>query len=90
MTGVRIVILLLCASSAVHVSCGGAVGQCVASSGSVDSCKVDWTRDECAEWDDMEVNGASWSWTRDSCGSRGFTVECPDGTFLRPEQADLC
>jgi hypothetical protein len=50
----------------------------------VDECKEDWDKDECQEWDDLEFNDANWSWHRgDSCDDRSFSVEYPDGSFVK-------
>ncbi len=58
-------------------------GACVGTGGLVDECKEDWTRGECAEWDDEEVNGASWSFhAASSCDALGYSVECADGSFV--------
>lgn len=72
---------------AVSLACGdSATGTCVSSGGIVDSCKPDFTRGECDEWDDLMVNGASWSFSRKSCPKRGFPVECSeDATHVRSE-----
>ncbi len=35
-------------------------------------CKDDWTKDECNEWNDLEVNGVSWTFHRgQTCDERG-------------------
>ena len=35
-------------------------------------CKDGWTKDECQEWDDLEVNGVSWTYHRgQTCEERG-------------------
>lgn len=58
-------------------------GACVGTGGIVDECKEDWTQGECAEWDDEEVNGATWTFhAASSCDDLGYGVECPDGSFV--------
>lgn len=62
-------------------------GTCVGSGGDVllaPECKNNWTRSECQEWDDMEVNGADWEYKSGTCESQGFTEECSDGSFRYP------
>ena len=35
-------------------------------------CKDGWTQDECDEWDDLEVNGVSWTFHKgQTCEERG-------------------
>jgi hypothetical protein len=35
-------------------------------------CKDDWTKKECEEWDDMQVNGVSWTFhPGQTCEERG-------------------
>ena len=35
-------------------------------------CKDGWTKDECDEWDDLEVNGVSWHFHKgQTCEERG-------------------
>ena len=35
-------------------------------------CKDGWTKDECEEWDDLEVNGVSWNFYKgQTCEERG-------------------
>ena len=35
-------------------------------------CKDGWTKEECEEWDDLEVNGVSWTFHRgQTCDERG-------------------
>jgi hypothetical protein len=35
-------------------------------------CKDGWTKAECEEWDDLEVNGVSWTFYRgQTCDERG-------------------
>lgn len=76
------VVLVLSGAAVTGLCCGGS-GSCVASAGIVDECKQDWTRAECAEWDDIGVNGATWTWSGRSCESRGFDVQCSDGSYVR-------
>lgn len=67
-------------------SCGGA-GSCVGSGGDVllsPVCKNGWTRAECQEWDDMEVNGANWDFKGGTCERLGYTDRCSDGSFRLP------
>ncbi len=71
-------------------ACHGS-GVCVSSGGSVDTCKEDWSWDDCDEFNSAKVNGADWSWTQDqTCDERGFTEMCPDGTYVMPEDEDVC
>lgn len=71
------------------VGCGP--GLCEGTGGDVDECKEGWSKDECAEWDDLEVNGADWTFHGSgTCDGLGYTTECPDGSWLRPEDAGLC
>ncbi len=73
--------LIVCAL--LFISCSS-TGACVGTGGIVDECKEDWDKDECQEWDDLEVNDANWSWHRgDSCDDRGYSVKCPDGSFVK-------
>lgn len=63
-------------------------GACVASGGSIlDSpeCMNDWTRGECEEWDDMEVNDANWDFhPLRGCEGLGYVEECSYGSFRLP------
>ena len=62
-------------------------GTCVGSGGDVllaPECKNNWTRSECREWDDMEVNGANWNYKGGTCEGQGFTDRCPDGSYRYP------
>jgi len=35
-------------------------------------CKDGWTREECEEWDDLEINGVSWTFHKgQTCEERG-------------------
>jgi hypothetical protein len=72
---------------AVGASCDGtAVGTCVSSGGIVDSCKPDFTKGECEEWDDEMVNGGDWTFSKKSCPTRGFPVKCEyDATHVRTQ-----
>jgi hypothetical protein len=70
-------------------SLGGcsSTGTCVGSGGDIllsPVCKNYWTRSECREWDDMEVNGANWEYKGGTCERQGFTDECSDGSFRYP------
>jgi hypothetical protein len=52
----------------------GGTGVCTGFSAEYNStyCKDGWTQDECAEWDDLEVNGVSWTFHRgQTCDERG-------------------
>jgi hypothetical protein len=60
----------------------GASGVCISEGGNVDECKEDWSSDECAEWDDLEVNGASWSFSGGTCEDHGFSEQCSDGSWV--------
>ena len=68
------------AVAALASGCGA--GSCEASGGIVDECKDGWTRDECDEWDDIEVNGAGWEYSGKSCEDLGYDVECDDGSWV--------
>lgn len=71
------------------VGCGP--GLCEGTGGIVDECKEGWSRAECEEWDEEEVNGASWTYHgAGTCEGRGYSVECPDGSWVLPQDADLC
>lgn len=62
-------------------------GSCVGSGGDVllsPVCKNDWTRAECREWDEMEVNSANWDFSQRTCERQGFTDRCSDGSFRLP------
>ena len=76
-------------ASVLLVGCGP--GLCEGTGGIVDECKQGWSRAECDEWDELEVNGASWTYHGSgTCEGRGYTAECSDGSWLRPEDAGLC
>jgi len=45
---------------------------------------VYWTRAECREWDEMEVNSASWDFSPRTCERQGFTDHCSDGSLRLP------
>lgn len=81
---VRILFITI-SSTAIVLSCSeDKAGTCVSSGGIVDSCKPNFTRGECEEWNDESVNGANWSFSTTSCASRGFTVKCSeDATHVR-------
>ena len=62
-------------------------GSCVGSGGDVllsTACKNAWTRAECREWDEMEVNSANWDFSQRTCERQGFTDRCSDGSFRLP------
>ena len=62
-------------------------GSCVGLGGDVllsPVCKNDWTRAECREWDEMEVNSANWGFSQRACERQGFTDRCADGSFRLP------
>jgi hypothetical protein len=62
-------------------------GSCVGSGGDVllsPVCKNDWTRAECREWDEMEVNSANWGFSQRTCERQGFTDRCSDGSSRLP------
>ncbi len=67
-------------------ACSG-TGSCVGSGGDVllsPVCKNDWIRAECREWDEMEVNDASWNFNSRTCERQGYTDRCSDGSFRPP------
>lgn len=78
-------IVILC--SLILSSCSG-TGSCVGVGGDIlfsPVCKNDWTRGECQEWDDMQVNGAEWSYMGgETCEDLGYTDRCSDGSFRLP------
>ncbi|NIS81226.1 MAG: hypothetical protein GTO14_13715 [Anaerolineales bacterium] len=78
-------LILLCTT--ILASCGGP-GACVGSGGDVLSspvCKDGWTRDECQEWDDMEINDADWNFRSGrTCERLGYTERCSDGSYRLP------
>lgn len=52
----------------------GSTGVCTGYSAEYNStyCKDGWTKDECEEWDALEVNGVSWTFHRgQTCDDRG-------------------
>jgi hypothetical protein len=58
--------------------CGGGVGACDGFSTVLERryCQDNFSADECAEYDEMEVNGASWTFHEgQTCADRG----CPGG-----------
>ena len=78
------IIVGLLTGLAYGASCDSAVGSCVSSGGIVDTCKPDWTREECEEWDAEGINDADWTFSRKDCDERGFTVKCEyDETRVR-------
>jgi hypothetical protein len=75
-------ITVVATTLATLTACGGS-GLCEGTGGIVDECFEGWTRDECEEWDDESVNGASWTWhASGSCEDRGYSVDC-DGAWLQ-------
>lgn len=53
------ILTIIILSTAIALSCSGdKAGTCVSSGGIVDSCKPNFTRGECEEWNDESVNGA--------------------------------
>jgi len=67
---------------AVVLATGCGAGVCIGSGGFVDECKEGWTKAECQEWDDLEVNDASWEHHGGTCESHGFSVQCSDGSWV--------
>lgn len=63
-------------------ACGGA-GACVATGGAVPECKQDWTEEECSDWNSQMVNGSRWDLKSGTCEDNGFSVQCPDGSWVR-------
>ena len=54
--------------------CGEATGVCTACCGPTGTtyCKDDWTRAECDNWTDLQVNGLSWNfYPGQTCAERG-------------------
>lgn len=45
---------------------------------------VYWTRAECRERDEMEVNSADWDFYQRTCEWQGFTDRYSDGSFRLP------
>jgi hypothetical protein len=71
---------------AILSSCSGS-GSCVGSGGDIllsPVCKNGWTRAECQEWDDMEINDANWDFKGGTCERLGYTERCSDGSFRLP------
>jgi len=70
---------LLCVGFAVMVlmisNCGKmSTGVCTGFSAEFNStyCKDGWTEDECADWDNQQVNGVSWTFYKgQTCDERG-------------------
>lgn len=83
-------VVCLMVSATISAACGGRVGSCVGTGGVIDSCKEEWTEDECDDWDAQEVNGSTWTWNRKPCDDLGYTATCPDGTHLLPADASSC
>lgn len=81
------IFLALVAVTVLLGSCSG-TGACVGSGGSVLSspvCKEEWTKDECREWDDEEINDADWTFRGgDSCDDLVYTDRCSDGSYRLP------
>jgi len=73
--------LLLCAAVAIPLaliatmsSCGDGTGVCTGCCGPSGNtyCKDDWTEDECADWDQQQINGVSWNFHGgQTCAERG-------------------
>lgn len=86
MTQRRAIALLI---TLVGGGCGGE-GLCIGTGGVIDECKEGFSQDECAEWDDLGVNGSTWTFARGSCENQGFTVSCGPGDWVTPADADIC
>ena len=79
-----IVLLIMCGIVLASFSFMSCTGACVGTGGIVDECKEDWSKAECSDWDEEGVNDADWNFHRgDSCADQGYTVECPDGSFVK-------
>lgn len=82
------VFMLILLGGIILSACGGGTGACVGSGGSTllsPVCKEDWSRSECQEWDEQEINGANWSfYSGDSCEDLGYTDRCSDGSYRFP------
>ena len=51
----------------------------------------DWDEDECRDFDEQQVNGGGWTFSKDSCDDRGYTVYCSDiDTYLLPSNTYGC
>jgi hypothetical protein len=74
---VRKIILVACFISLFLLgsNCGKmSTGVCTGYSAEYNStyCKDGWTEEECDEWDDLQVNGVSWTFYRgQTCEERG-------------------
>jgi predicted small secreted protein len=83
----RALLTLLILLTAFALSTCSGVGACVGSGGNVllsPVCKDGWTRAECREWDEMEVNDANWDFKGGTCEGLGYTDRCSDGSFRLP------
>jgi hypothetical protein len=88
---VILIVFLSMLMATVQCICSG-TGACVGSGGSIlhsPVCKEDWSRGECAEWDDENINDASWRFRSGrSCEGLGYTDECSDGSYRLPGACD--
>lgn len=79
------VLIMILVGGVLLSACGGGGGACVGSGGGIllsPVCKQDWSRSECQEWDDEEINGADWNfYSGDSCEDLGYTDRCSDGSY---------
>jgi hypothetical protein len=79
-----IVCLIMCGVVLASFSFMSCTGACVGTGGIVDECKEGWDKSECTEWDELGVNDADWNFhSGKSCEDQGYTVECPDGSFVK-------
>lgn len=84
---IAMVVALLAILLALGLSVFSNSGSCVGSGGDVLLsliCKNEWARAECREWDEMEVNSATWDFSQRTCERQGFTNRCSDGNFRLP------
>jgi hypothetical protein len=77
-------------------SCGGEDGDsfACASSGAeyVELCYNQYQEESCADFDEDEVNGATWTFYPDStCADLGYTIPCGDEyTFASSDPQGVC
>lgn len=88
---VSLIVFLSMLMATVQCICSG-TGACVGSGGSIlysPVCKEDWSRGECAEWDDENINDANWKfYPGRSCEGLGYDDRCSDGSYRLPGACD--
>jgi hypothetical protein len=69
--GIIIAVVAVLFLAGVWVACAG-TGACIGEPGSY--CKDGWTSAECSDWNNLGVNGSSWSFhAGQTCSSLGYT-----------------